>query len=67
MKVLLVHPSALLYSEVYLRLEPLGFYLDLVRYPLSQASGVRALALSGLMCVGQVANAAGYFRQSFAR
>src|SRR5256885_8772877 len=24
MKVLLVHPSALLYSEVYLRLEPLG-------------------------------------------
>src|SRR5271154_5838612 len=24
MKVLLIHPSALLYSEVYLRLEPLG-------------------------------------------
>ncbi len=24
MRVLLVHPSALLYSEVYLRLEPLG-------------------------------------------
>src|SRR5271166_5736414 len=24
MKVMLVHPSALLYSEVYLRLEPLG-------------------------------------------
>ena len=24
MKILLVHPSALLYAEVYLRLEPLG-------------------------------------------
>ena len=24
MKVLLVHPSCLLYSEIYLRLEPLG-------------------------------------------
>ena len=24
MKILLIHPSALLYSEVYLRLEPLG-------------------------------------------
>ena len=24
MRVLLVHPSALMYSEVYLRLEPLG-------------------------------------------
>ena len=24
MKVLLVHPSALMYSEIYLRLEPLG-------------------------------------------
>jgi GT2 family glycosyltransferase len=49
------------------RLEPLGFYIDLVRYPLSQARGVRALLLSGLMCAGQVANAAGYFRQSLAR
>ena len=26
-KVLLVHPSALMYSEVYLRLEPLGLEL----------------------------------------
>ena len=49
------------------RLEPLGFYLDLIRYPLSRARGVRGLALSGLMCLGQVANAAGYFRQSLAR
>jgi glycosyltransferase involved in cell wall biosynthesis len=49
------------------RLEPLRFYLDLVRYPLSRARGVRALALSGLMCVGQAANAAGYLRQALAR
>ena len=35
MKVLLVHPSALLYSEVYLRLEPLG--LECVGQAIKQA------------------------------
>ena len=44
MKVLLVHPSALLYSEVYLRLEPLG--LECVGGALKQAGhDVRLLDL----------------------
>jgi magnesium-protoporphyrin IX monomethyl ester (oxidative) cyclase len=44
MKVLLVHPSALLYSEVYLRLEPLG--LECVGHALKRAGhDVRLLDL----------------------
>src|SRR5262252_115004 len=44
MNVLLVHPSALLYSEVYLRLEPLG--LECVGQALKQAGhDVRLLDL----------------------
>ena len=44
MKVLLVHPSALLYSEVYLRLEPLG--LECVAHALKRAGhDVRLLDL----------------------
>src|SRR4051812_48560077 len=44
MKVLLVHPSALLYSEVYLRLEPLG--LECVAHAVKRAGhDVRLLDL----------------------
>lgn len=49
------------------RFEPVSFYLGLIRYPLSVVRGSRGLALSGLMCVAQVANAVGYLRQSLAR
>src|SRR5262249_42618 len=54
MKVLLVHPSCLMYSEVYLRLEPLG--LELVAAAARQAGyAVRLLDL-------QTAHHSDYFR-----
>lgn len=47
--------------------EPISFYLSLVGYPLSGSRSPRALAMSGLLCVAQVANAVGYLRQRLAR
>lgn len=46
------------------RFEPVSFYLNLVRYPFSQTGGARAMLLSGLLGVAQIANAAGFFYQS---
>ena len=46
------------------RFEPLSFYTNLVRYPLTQTRGPRALLFSGLLGVAQVANAIGFFYQS---
>ena len=44
-----------------LRTEPLGFYLDLVGYPMLQKGGRQPYALSALLLVSQIANAAGHF------
>jgi GT2 family glycosyltransferase len=44
-----------------LRVEPLPFYLDLLRYPFARERGPRALPLAGLFFVSQLANAAGFF------
>ena len=46
MKVLLVHPSPLMYSEIFLRLEPIGVEIDL-RRP-AQGLDVRALVVTGV-------------------
>ncbi len=43
-----------------LRVEPLRFYVDLLRYPLTQRRGWRALALAALLGLSQGANALGY-------
>ena len=43
--------------------EPLSFYFDLVRFPLTRSRDGRALTMSGLLLVAQLANAAGYLRQ----
>jgi glycosyltransferase involved in cell wall biosynthesis len=43
------------------RLEPLSFYLDLVRFPLKRSLNWRALQLSLLVCVSQLAVASGFF------
>ena len=48
------------------RFEPVSFYLDLIRYPLTRSRGPRDIAMSGLLCVAQIANAVGYLRQRFA-
>jgi GT2 family glycosyltransferase len=42
-------------------MEPASFYSGLMVYPLSRGSGVRAIGLSMLLCVSQVANALGFF------
>jgi len=47
-------------SHGHIRLEPLSFYLHLLRYPLSQARGWRALSLTALLVLSQGANAAGF-------
>lgn len=49
-----------------LHVEPLRFYVDLVRSPYTTArpSGGR-LRLAGLLCVSQAANAAGFFAERF--
>lgn len=46
-----------------LRVEPGAFYLRLLRYPFTQTRGFRALHLSFLLFVAQVANALGFFRE----
>jgi GT2 family glycosyltransferase len=43
-----------------LRVEPLSFYLNLLRYPFSQEQGGAAWLLAALLVVSQVANGAGF-------
>lgn len=49
------------------RLEPLPFYLDLLRYPLRTESGGRALRLAFLLALAQLNNLRGFVTQSLAR
>jgi GT2 family glycosyltransferase len=46
------------------RFEPFSFYVNLVSYPFTQIGAARAMLLSGLLGVAQVANATGFFYQS---
>ena len=46
-----------------LRLEPVSFYLNLLRYPFSRAPEGRGLQLAALLVVSQAANAAGFVRE----
>jgi GT2 family glycosyltransferase len=50
-----------------IRLEPFSFYQNLLRYPLSQAPGWRALLFAVLLVVSQAANAAGFFWEKLHR
>lgn len=58
--------AAALRNSAAAEFEPISFYLSLVRYPLSRSRGARAIAMSGLVCLAQVANALGYLRQRLA-
>lgn len=49
-----------------LKLEPLRFYVDLVRHSFAQRSGARAPLLAALMVITQIANAAGYWWEGLA-
>jgi glycosyltransferase involved in cell wall biosynthesis len=44
-----------------LRMEPLSFYLNMLRYPFLQVQGQQALLLAALLLVSQGANAAGFW------
>ena len=43
------------------KVEPLAFYRNLLRYPLSHARGAQALLLASLLAWAQAANVAGFF------
>jgi GT2 family glycosyltransferase len=48
---------------VPIRLEPLVFYLDLLRYPFAWAQGQQALLLAALLVLSQGANAGGFWHE----
>jgi glycosyltransferase involved in cell wall biosynthesis len=47
-------------GQRHIRVEPLSFYLNLLRYPSTQPQGGQALLLAMLLATAQVANAAGF-------
>ena len=46
-----------------IRIEPLTFYVNMLRCPFGRGKGVDALSLVALLILSQVANAAGFFRE----
>ena len=57
----LFHDARALHRREKIRLEPMAFYFNLLRWPLLQGQKARALQLMGLLFVTQVANASGFF------
>jgi GT2 family glycosyltransferase len=54
------HKLRMLRDQVRIGLEPLAFYLNLLRYPSLKSWSPRAALLTALLLVSQVANACGY-------
>jgi GT2 family glycosyltransferase len=54
------HKLRMMRGQVRVRLEPLTFYLNLLRYPSLKSWSPRAALLTALLLVSQVANACGY-------
>lgn len=48
-------------SRAPMKVEPLSFYLDMLRYPFSRLPGRQALLIAPLIAISQSANAAGFF------
>ena len=46
-----------------IRIESIGFYLNLLLYPFSKMNATQASSITGLLFLSQVANAAGFFRE----
>lgn len=57
---LLFHRTRTRRNEGHIRLEPLLFYLNLLRYPYLRRGGFRGLLLSKLLVVSQLAHTAGF-------
>jgi glycosyltransferase involved in cell wall biosynthesis len=56
------HQARIRRDQEPIRLEPLAFYLNLVRYPFSQAPSRRASLLASMLVISQLANAAGFLQ-----
>jgi hypothetical protein len=54
-------------SQQGVKLEPLSFYMDLLRYPFVRRAGSKAPGLAVLLLVSQGANALGYFWEHLSR
>ncbi len=52
-------------AQQQMRVEPLRFYAELLRYPLTTNQGLDALRITVLMGLSQTANVAGYVRERF--
>jgi len=50
-------------SRKRVKVEPLSFYLDMVRYPFLKGQFLQAFLISIFLCVSQAANLAGFFRE----
>lgn len=52
-------------NDMPINVEPLPFYLNLMRFPISRTSASQAFSLTALLFTSQAANALGYFWQKF--
>src|SRR5260370_36602093 len=48
-----------------LQIEPLAFYSGMLKFPFGETPSSRAIAISPLFAVSQLANATGFFREKF--
>ena len=48
-----------------MKIEPLSFYLNLIRYPFLRFKKVKAVSISGLIVLAQAANIVGFFWEQF--
>ena len=64
-----LHRSRARYTGAPIRpkLEPLSFYVDLLRFPLRNGVSMRSLPLMCLMAISQIAYGFGYFRERLSR
>ena len=61
------HRARAQHHRAPIKVEPISFYLNLLRYPFAQASGGRALRLTALLAAAQAATVAGFFREKHRR
>ncbi len=57
------HHIRALRSKSGIHMEPLSFYLDLLKYPFRTGRGIKTFLLAGLMALTQTANALGFLNQ----
>ena len=58
----LFHTARKKRNKSEIKIEPLSFYFDFLKYPMNQTKGLRIIPLVLLMGISQVGNAMGFFR-----